>query len=562
MLRPKYLLSLLSLSLLASATPAEWQQFNASIDGTLFETTPIAAPCYPNSPSYNATTCQTVQSYYGDSVARGTHFGQTYWLNWETCHDSGCALLETNPNQTLYSTCSLGRLASYYIDVQTPTHIASALQFATSHNLRISIKNTGHDYYGRSSVPNTLSIWTHNLNSLSFHQNFTAHNCPSANGPNIGDLGAGVLAGDAYRYFNALGMDITGGFAQGGGVGSFTTTYGLMADNAVEMEVITSDGQLRVINACQDPELFWAMRGGGGGTYAILTKYRVQLYPSLPIHTYTFIANFTNVGYYSNASENVALREIITAHARNQLDWSRQLVSGQVEYFPEKFAIGLVLPYGDNGAKLRAATREFAAFLDNRTDLAVQQKGYTSYASYVDYLAVTAARAKVTEPPGIFSLLATRLIPRDVFMDARRIDQLVDGVLEGIATARSLLNLSGTQVVSETPVTNLDKGQLSSVNPAWRDAIWHVIHAGEWVEPMGEEELGHTTAGFLDMLQPLKRLSPGGGAYLNEAHYLEPEWQETYFGEFYERLLQVKRMYDPTHLFDCYKCVGWRGEDE
>jgi FAD/FMN-containing dehydrogenase len=86
----------------------------------------------------------------------------------------------------------------------------------------------------------------------------------------IGELGAGVIAGNAYRYFNAHGMDITGGyeqsvgiaggFAQGGGVGSFRTTYGLMADNAVEFEVVTADGEVRIINECNDPDLFWAMR--------------------------------------------------------------------------------------------------------------------------------------------------------------------------------------------------------------------------------------------------------------------------------------------------------------
>ncbi|GLI81848.1 hypothetical protein PoHVEF18_010240 [Penicillium ochrochloron] len=550
----------------------EWHEFNASIGGNLFETVPIAAPCYKNSPYYDEASCKLVENYYGDSILRGEHFGQTYWLNWETCQDSGCALLENNPEYTLYPTCSLGRLASYYVEAHDASHISTALQFAKRHNIRISVKNTGHDYYGRSSVPNTLGIWTHKLNAMAFYSNFTAYDCSNSDGQNVGELGAGVVAGDAYRYFSGHGMDITGGFeesvgiaggfAQGGGVGSFTTTYGLMADNAVEFEVVTTSGDIRIINQCNDPDLFWAMRGGGGGTYAILTKYRVQVYPSLPIHTYTFMANFTGVGYYTNATKNVALREIITAHARNQLEWSAQLVTGQVEYFPEKLAVSLVLPYGDDGSKLRAATRSFAEFLSNRTDLSVSENVYISYPNYADYLNVTAARAKVTEPSGIFSLLATRLIPRTVFTTDDTIDELVEGVLQAMATSRSLLNLTGTQIVSETPVTNLDKDQLSSAHPAWRDAIWHVILAGEWLEPLSKEELETTTGGFLKMLDPLKQLSPGGGAYLNEAHYLEPDWQQTYFGSFYEKLLDIKNKFDPTHLLDCYKCVGWRGGAE
>lgn len=548
----------------------EWQKFNATIDGHLYETVPIAAPCYKSSLHYDEAACRDVENYYGDSIPRGTHYGQTYWLNWETCGDAGCALLETQPSELLYSTCTLGRLSSYYVDVRDASHISATLRFAHAHNIRISVKNTGHDFFGRSSVPNTLAIWTHNLDSIAFSSNFTASNCPLANSQNVGELGAGVIAADAYHFFGSKGMDITGGyeqsvglaggFAQGGGVGSFTTTYGLMADNAVEFEVVTADGEIRTINQCNEPELFWAMRGGGGGTFAVLTKYRVQLYPSLPIHTYTFTANFT--GDTSDATQNVALREILTAHAENQAEWSAQLVTGQLEYFPEKIAISMVLLYGDNGSKLRAASASFAEFLSNRTDLSVSAHEYTSYPDYANYLTVTAADAKVTEPSGIFSILASRLIPRTVFVASETIDELVEGVIQGIATARSHLNLTGTQIVLETPVSNLDKNQMSSAHPAWRDALWHVIHVGEWIEPLEAGEQANVAEAFLQILEPLKKLSPGGGAYFNEAHYLEPDWEQTYFGSNYPRLLEAKNQYDPTHMFDCWKCVGWRGEHE
>ncbi|KAJ5970118.1 FAD linked oxidase N-terminal [Penicillium vulpinum] len=548
----------------------EWQQFNATIDGHLYETVPIAAPCYKNPLYYDEAACKAVKKYYGDSIPRGTHYGQTYWLNWETCGNTGCALLETKPSELLYDTCTLGRLSSYYVDVRDASHISAALRFAHAHNIRISVKNTGHDFFGRSSAPNTLAIWTHNLHSLAFRSNFTAHNCPVANGHNVGELGAGVIATDAYHFFGSKGMDITGGyeqsvglaggFAQGGGVGSFTTTYGLMADNAVEFEVVTADGEVRTINQCNEPELFWAMRGGGGGTFAVLTKYRVQVYPSLPIHTYTFTADF--IGDTSDVNQNIALREILTAHAENQADWSAQLVTGQLEYFPEKIAISMVLPYGDNGLKLRSASASFAQFLSNRTDLSVSANYYTSYPDYANYLTVTAADAKVTEPSGIFSILASRLVPRAVFDASETIDELVDGVIKGIATARSHLNLTGTQIVMETPVSNLDKSQMSSAHPAWRSALWHVIHVGEWGEPLDADYQAGVAEAFLQILEPLKKLSPGGGAYFNEAHYLEPDWKQTYFGSNYAGLLEAKDKYDPTHIFDCWKCVGWRGEHE
>ncbi|KAG6913137.1 hypothetical protein DXG01_009384, partial [Tephrocybe rancida] len=433
-------------------------------------------------------------------------------------------------------TCSLGRLASYYVDVRNALHILAALQFAHAHNIRLSIKNTGHDFFGRSVAPNSLVIWMHNLYTLKFYKNFTASNCPSANSQNVGEMGAGVIAGDAFQYFSTQGMDITGGFeatvglaggyGQGGGLGSFTTTYGLMVDNAVEFEVVTADGEVRIINKCNNPELFWAMRGGGGGTFAVLTKYRVQLFPSLPIHVYTFNAAFTGA-----------------------------------EYFPASFSVSLVSVYGDD-SKLKNTTASFAQFLNSRTDLNVSENDYISYPTYANYLSVTQAVAGATEPAGIFSILGSRLIPRSIFTAPDPVDALVDRVIKGIATVRSLIPLTGTQVVLESPLSNLNSSNATLAHPAWRDAIWHVIHVGEWRELLAPAVLKNATNGFLQLLDPLKALTPNGGVYLNEAHYEEPEWQETFFSSKYDALLKIKNNHDPTHIFDCWKCVGWRGEQE
>jgi hypothetical protein len=234
--------------------------------------------CYKNSKHYDTAICHAVKAANNKSIPRGAYYVETYWPSWEACGGDGCALLSSNPNETLYSICSLGRLATYYVDIRIASHISATLHFAQAHYIRISIKNTGHDFFGRSTVPNSLAIWTHNLNHLDFYKNFSASNCPSANGPNFGEIGARLTSGDAYIFFNSRGMDfvggyeasvrVAGGYGQGGGVGDYTTTYGLMVDNALEFEVVTAGGQVRIINECNDPHLFWAMRGGGGGTYA------------------------------------------------------------------------------------------------------------------------------------------------------------------------------------------------------------------------------------------------------------------------------------------------------
>jgi hypothetical protein len=544
-------------------TQQQWQQLNQTLDGHLYQTVPLGAPCYNDSSYFNRDICASVQSTYNISLDRVAQYGQTFWGNWEACGTSGCSLLSSDPAMTLFPSCSLGTLAAYYVDVRDATHISATLQFSKKHNLRISIKNTGHDFAGRSVGPNTLALWTHNLGNMSFHRNFSASNCPAANGHNIGELGAGVVAGDAYRYFGTHGMDITGGyeesvglaggFAQGGGVGDFTARYGLMADNAVEFEVVTADGEVRVINECNDPDLFWAMRGGGGGTFAVLTKYRVQLYSSLPIHTYRVVVNISN---------SDALRALLTLHAENQIAWSNALVTGGTDYYFNKASFGIVHPNPDDGTKQKEVTMAFHDAVRNMTGISVIENDYATFENYTAYTSFSIADARATEPAGISSLLSSRLMPRHLFASSSSITSLVDAVLHGIESAQSLISTSATQVVFETPLSNPDTAHRTSAHPAWRSALWHVINVAEWEQPLAPAVLKKVSLGFLDMLEPAKMLTPGGGAYMNEASYREPEWQQTFFGENYARLLDIKRRYDPDHVFDCYKCVGWRGEDE
>jgi FAD/FMN-containing dehydrogenase len=310
-------------------------------------------------------------------------------------------------------------------------------------------------------------------------------------------------------------VGIAGGFGQGGGVGDFTTTYGLMVDNAMEFEVVTADGQVRVINECNDPDLFWAMRGGGGGTYAVLTKYRVQVYPALPIHTYTFSATFSG----DNATQKATLDKILTAHAENQLSWSAQLVTGSTDYYPSHISMGLVLPYNDNGTKLKSTIAAFVKTISNMSNITITNNTYIAFASYTDYLALSAADARKTEPAGISSLLSSRLMPRNLFKTPESINSLVEVVLYGIEKARTLLPLTATQIVYESPLSNPDTKHSTSAHPAWRDALWHVIHVGEWEEPLTPAVHEDAADGFLEMLEPLKALTPGGGAYFNEASW-------------------------------------------
>ena len=62
--------------------------------------------------------------------------------------------------------CTLGNYVRYAVDVHTASDVQAAIQFATQHNIRFVIRNTGHDYLGRSTGAGALSVWTHHLKNI------------------------------------------------------------------------------------------------------------------------------------------------------------------------------------------------------------------------------------------------------------------------------------------------------------------------------------------------------------------------------------------------------------
>ncbi|OJJ01862.1 hypothetical protein ASPVEDRAFT_887269 [Aspergillus versicolor CBS 583.65] len=546
----------------------QWESFNQSLAGNLHRTVPYAASCYYDSPYYDPSACDAAKAGYYLNQPRTDVYGAATGLNWESCHSQTCALNAANTSQHLSDQCYRGRLSPLYVDAHEPGHVVTAVQFAQTHKLRVSIKNTGHDYLGRSTSPDTLAIWTHNMNATKYHESFTASNCPAANGKHIGEMGAGAQAGDVYAYFQKFNMDVTGGnegsvglaggFGQGGGHGVFGPSYGLMVDNAVEFDVVTADGKFRTINQCNDPDLFWAMRGGGGGTYAILTSYRFQLHPAVKINVYSFKADFTTEGKKNTTETNYpALQKILTQHATHQPVWSHNNISGHAYYWPSKAEIYLVLP-SNNVTALKALTTDFSSFLTSQPDIRVSESKFTTYPTYTDFLKLTSSIAARLTPAGIFEAVASRLIPESLFESNNNLSDLINAFIEGVQLSNKLIPDDGAlaQVIMTTPV-NVQNGNTTSVNPAWRDALWHTIMTGGWPTKLAQEQEAKLQEAWLGTVQPLKELTPGGGSYVNEAHYLEPEWEETFFGENYPRLLEVKRRYDPGRFFDCWKCVGW-----
>ena len=212
-------------------TEAEWSDFNTALGGRLIKVTPWADPCFGQPNGFRLLQCTAVKAGYFDGTTRGNQVGTTQTDNWSYCSTNAgpvgdCSLVASttsllNPAPITDRTCSLGRISPYAVSISNEDDAVKAFAFAAKHNIKVVIKNTGHEYLGRSTAPDSLMLWTHNLKSLAYQDNFL--------GKNAVVMGAGVIADEAYRFaalhnrvitLGAYGsVGVAGGFAQGGGHG-------------------------------------------------------------------------------------------------------------------------------------------------------------------------------------------------------------------------------------------------------------------------------------------------------------------------------------------------------
>lgn len=177
-----------------------WDQFNATLGGALIETVPLAAPCYANWPQHDPAACQRIRDNWSNPHLHVDDPSSTMFPLYQgrTCMPTG---------DPAAANCTLGGYASYSVAVTTVRHVQLALNFARNANLRLVVKNTGHDFADKSIGAGALSVWTHKLKDIRF---LADYNCPGYQGPAF-KLGSGVETAEVYRAAEANNVTVVGG---------------------------------------------------------------------------------------------------------------------------------------------------------------------------------------------------------------------------------------------------------------------------------------------------------------------------------------------------------------
>jgi FAD/FMN-containing dehydrogenase len=542
---------------------AQWSELNSQVGGQLVQVRSPLDACRTNPGSAECTALfRGLKNpwYIGDNIALTQTSG---WVDAWT----------STPG-------------AYAVAARNTADVVAAVNFARTHRLRLAVKGGGHSYQGTSNAPDSLLVWTRKMDRIELHDGFVAQGCKEAPQPAV-SVGAGAVWLKAYdavakagRYVQGGGCTTVGvaGLIQSGGFGTFSKRYGLAAAGLIEAEVVTADGQVRIANACTNPDLFWGLKGGGGGSLGIVTR--------LTLRTRELPEFFGGAFATVQARSDTAYRDLIQrfiAFYRERLfnpQWGEQ-----VTFRPDN-TLGIAMVFqGLDGDAATAVWRPFFDWLaERRADFSLVQP--PMFAALPARYFWDAAWMKANAPDFLLSddrpgapagnvFWRTNLGEagwfiqgyESVWLPARLIEpagqrELVDSLFAG--SRRWRLTLHFNKGLAGAPAEDVAAARDTATNPAAADAFALAISAAE-APPAFAGVPGHepdlalarrNAKNIAAAMDELRKLVPNHGSYVSESNYFEADWRGAFWGANYPRLRQVKDKVDPDGLFFVHHGVG------
>ncbi|KAF9888838.1 hypothetical protein FE257_008207 [Aspergillus nanangensis] len=556
-----------------------WNTLNATVNGKLIHNQPLAESCYPG-PRYNPTSCQYISNGWANSsIISLDPLGYSYPL-FDTCPP-------VNTSVAQYPTCDLGNCPVYTIDATNAKDIATGIKFAKENNVRLVIKNTGHDIVGRSQGYDSLMIWIkHIQHGVNFHERYISPSgCPSNWTGAAFTVSGGYAWGDLYneaaaRDHMAVGgndptVGVIGGYIQGAGHGPASHHFGLATDQVLEMTVVLASGKIVIASACQNPDLFTALRGGGGGTYGVVVSVTIKAFPTHPVLTHNLGVIPLNAALPAllNVTSNIVPKYPVLSDAgfSGYGTVGPTALLGISTDAPGIYGhiFGKMLPRDNVSAtaSIQHAKNTVNKHLIedllpyNGTAFLITSE-WTVYSSFYEYYSNTGGQA----PVGSTDIAITSRLfdKRALENNEQKLEAMMQTVFSThndnntLSTDDTLLYLcliGGGRVLHPQPYI--------SVNPGWRKtyllseilATWPKDASSDVIQTI-KDDVTHRK------MNAMRALTPGMGSYLNEADRHDPSWKEDFWGQNYAWLRSVKEKYDPDGVFWCYPCVGSEGWGE
>ncbi|KAF1993967.1 FAD/FMN-containing dehydrogenase [Amniculicola lignicola CBS 123094] len=509
----------------------EWASLNASISGRLIQVVPLGHVCHD--PTYDAAACAALSSWT---------LPQTQWSDASGFTAAYQQNASCNPFTPQSTPCLQGNYVSYAINVSSAADVSAGIKFAQKKNIRLVIKNTGHDYLGKSTGTGALSIWTHHLKDIKILD----YASPAYTGRAL-KLGAGVQGFEANNAAASAGLRIVGGecltvgvvggFTQGGGQSLLSTKYGMGADQTLEWEVVTADGTLVKASPTKNSDLYWGLSGGGPGTYGVVVSLTVKAFPDGVVGgaNLFFTAAGISQDIYWGAVElwHTLIPSVVDAGAHTT--WIVQ---------PTFFTLYEITITDGTEALLRGLLKPFTDYLDaNGVQYQMGVSSLPNYHSHVD---------RYLGPPPYGYDAASSLLEGGVMFNRSTFvsqNKKIVAHMRDMATTRDFFFPAYAFNVSRTPSSP------NAVLPGWRNMLVYMESQKFWDFTVPFEEMAAQEAIMTNVVMPpLQDLAIG--AYMNEADFNNPRWKQEFYGKNYNKLRAIKKKWDPKDLFYATTAVG------
>ena len=563
-------------------SPAEWAALGESVGGRLVQVQSAFTVCEPDAGS---AACGDLFQSLTDPFYIDQSVNLTQTLGWIDAFTS--------------------EPSAYAVLAASSADVSAAVNFAREHNVRLVVKSGGHSYLGTSNAPDSLLIWTRpNMQAIELSESFVPQGAAGLVEPEPAvSVGAGAVWIDAYnavttvagRYVQGGGCTTVGvsGLTQGGGFGSWSKRFGTAAANLLEAEVVTADGTVRVVNAFQDPDLFWALKGGGGGTFGVVTRFTLRTH-ELPDYLGIVSAVITAA---SDAAYRALVGQMISFYRESLFNphWGEQLQFGTGNGNGNQITIFMLF----QGLTRAQAEQTWAPFFDWVTArpadytltgaeagsqpgfLAVPGQDFWSVAWYEQFFPELIRALVVPDPlPGapedyyhwsvntpevgwfLNTFQSTWLSQQ--LLEPENQPALVDALVRASQVWQVQLHcnkgLAGgaADAMRRTADTSMNPAVLDSfalalaTSQQQQSPVYPGIPGHEPDVTQGRQQAKLVTAA----MAPLRAFRERPASYFNETDYFEADWQTAFWGDHYARLLRVKERYDPGGLFFVHHGVG------
>jgi FAD/FMN-containing dehydrogenase len=427
----------------------------------------------------------------------------------------------------------------------TPQDVSACLAFVRKFGLPVAARSGGHSYCGWSSTSG-LVIDVSQMNEVSVDA-----------GAATARVGSGTLLIDLYSQLAAHGVAVPGGscptvgvagLALGGGVGVVGRLFGLTCDNILSVQIVTANGVVRECSQSSDPDLFWACRGGGGGSFGVVTAFTFRTRPAPDL--VLFFLDWP----WSQAASVVSAWQSWAPSAPDEL-WSNLHMNAAPGGSEPSITVGGTYagPVGDAQALLE---RLYSAVGSPPESPFVQAE------SYMNVMLVEAgcASISVAECHQPSQNLAGTLgrEPEYAKSDFYTAPIPAQGIRTLLAQVEQMQQVSGAAGASGGVAFDAFGGAINRVSPdatafVHRSALFLAQYSTGWDDTT--PGAGVDTApvrrqlAWLRSFHAAMRPYASGEAYQNYADPDLADWQRAYFGANYARLQRVKAAVDPANVF-------------